>query len=424
MKAESVDGGKLLRRSPKRSDGKKTFSDLLRSARELFATHGYHGVSIPMISKRANVKPSTFYQYFSGKEAIYDELIKEALVLFGRYLKQVDDSSARTIVETFVRSYSRFFSEHFQHFRILHEAVYLKRPVHKKLESILRTRVISGLFFDLDEKESRVLSWFVTGPIRFASIFKSLRKESTIDESMIRDFVEFIIHGISAGDHVLDERVFTVDVKPLTVETSSTKLRLLQAAEQMFGKNGYRNTMISDITRAVKVAAGTFYIYFPSKEAILEELVMSTNRNMRLTISSAIKNFPDRRDAEIAGYNAFLRFFLNHSNMYLVVRQAEFFNPEISRRYYDKIFNSYIPPLERAISEGVFRPFKPENLAIALMGVGHFMGEDLVVYSKVDEEGINDHLSSLARYLLKGISHRVETPSNKEQERARERITG
>jgi len=400
-----------LRRDPKRSDGKKTFSDLLRSALELFATGGYHGVSIPMISKRANVKPPTFYQYFSSKDAVYERLIEEAFDLFVACMNISDGDSYR-IVESFIRSYTAFFSTHFLHFRVLHEAVYLKRNLRRKLEQILRSRVIDKLLPDVDEREVRVATWFVTGPIRFASIFKSLSGERVIEESMVRDFTEFIVNGMDPNDHALDQRVFNVDVKPLTVETSTTKAKLLRAAEKLFGKYGYRNTMISDITKSAGVAAGTFYVYFESKESILEELVMSTNRNLRLTIASVIKNFTDRRDAEIAGYSAFLRFFLNHPNMYLVVRQAEFFNSNISRKYYEKIFTSYLPPLNKAIELNMIRPFKAENLAIALMGIGHFMGEDLVVYSKTSPDKIKDYLSLLCEYLLKGMKSKEEKASN------------
>ncbi|MFN3284486.1 MAG: TetR/AcrR family transcriptional regulator, partial [Pseudothermotoga sp.] len=147
-----------------------------------------------------------------------------------------------------------------------------------------------------------------------------------------------------------------------------------------------------------------FYVHFKSKERILEELVMLTNKNMRITISTAIKKFSDRRDAEIAGFLAFLKFFMLHSNMYLIVRQAEFFNPVISRNYYEKIFNSYLPPLEKAMKDGQFKNFSPANLALALMGIGHFMGEDLVVQKYGNIQRVNSYLSNLSRLIFKGAS--------------------
>jgi hypothetical protein len=101
--------------------------------------------------------------------------------------------------------------------------------------------------------------------------------------------------------------------------------------------------------------------------------------------------------------------------MYLVVRQAEFFNPNISRNYYEKIFTSYLPPLSKAIELNMIKPLKPENLAIGFMGIGHFMGEDLVVYNKTSAEQIKDYLSLLGKYLLKGIGSERARTSNSEK---------
>lgn len=90
--------------------------------------------------------------------------------------------------------------------------------------------------------------------------------------------------------------------------------------------------------------------------------------------------------------------------MYLIVRQAEFFNPVISRNYYEKIFNSYLPPLQKAMEDGQFKKFSPDNLALALMGIGHFMGEDLVVQKYGNIQRVNNYLSNLSRLIFKGIS--------------------
>lgn len=47
----------------------------------------------------------------------------------------------------------------------------------------------------------------------------------------------------------------------------------LDTAENLFYSKGYDETAVSDIVKEVGVAQGTFYIYFQSKEAVLEALV-------------------------------------------------------------------------------------------------------------------------------------------------------
>ncbi len=392
-----------MRRTPKRSDGKRTLENLLKSALELFAKHGYYGVSIPMIARKANVKTATFYQYFTDKEAIYKKLLSEAFYLFENYLQASYNQSVKHRISNFVQNYFAFFIENPHYYRILHEAVYLRRIALKKIEKIL-DYAVSHICPASDFVDQMVLRWFVTGPTRFIAIYNSLSSNYRIEGKVIEELVDFTLHGIDSNEHKLSEEVFQIDVKPVVVETTTTRLKLLQAAEKLFGSRGYRNTLVSDIAKVAKVASGTVYVHFQSKEQILEELVTSTNRNFRLTLSTTIRKFQDRRDAEIAGYFTFLKFFNLHPDMYLIVRQAEFFNPEISMNYYMKILQSYIPPLEKAISNGQLRNFTPQNLALILMGIGHFMGEDLVVQHRVKDHEIVTYLERLASYLYKGLN--------------------
>ena len=47
---------------------------------------------------------------------------------------------------------------------------------------------------------------------------------------------------------------------------------ILEAAKQLFGHYGYRRTAIDDIAREARIAKGTVYLYFKSKEEIFRAL--------------------------------------------------------------------------------------------------------------------------------------------------------
>jgi len=51
-----------------------------------------------------------------------------------------------------------------------------------------------------------------------------------------------------------------------------THTRIFEAAMRLFAERGYANTPVEEITEAADVAKGTFFNYFPSKEAILQAL--------------------------------------------------------------------------------------------------------------------------------------------------------
>ncbi|HAK72409.1 MAG TPA: TetR/AcrR family transcriptional regulator [Sporomusaceae bacterium] len=55
---------------------------------------------------------------------------------------------------------------------------------------------------------------------------------------------------------------------------------LMDTALELFLSAGYEKTTVQDIVRKVNVAQGTFYYYFPSKEAILESIFARHVKNM------------------------------------------------------------------------------------------------------------------------------------------------
>lgn len=61
-------------------------------------------------------------------------------------------------------------------------------------------------------------------------------------------------------------------LRPRTRAPHTRRIALMDAAEQLFLTQGIHATRIEDITTAAQVAKGTFYIYFPSRDALLEAL--------------------------------------------------------------------------------------------------------------------------------------------------------
>src|SRR3989441_11304840 len=61
---------------------------------------------------------------------------------------------------------------------------------------------------------------------------------------------------------------------------------ILRAATRVFARNGYFNSKVADIAHAAKVADGTVYLYFKSKEEILHSIF---DQNMAEAIAAARK---------------------------------------------------------------------------------------------------------------------------------------
>ena len=166
----------------------------------------------------------------------------------------------------------------------------------------------------------------------------------------------------------------TTASQPKTRKAQATRQRQLAAAETLFAKKGYFDTSIVDITQAANVALGTFYLYFPSKLAIFQELVHQLNQNLRLHLRKALSGPTTRAEIERAGFQAFFEFVNQHKNLYSVVSQAELVDPELYRWYYRSLAESYTHGLSKAIDRGEVKPLDAETIAWCLMGMAHFLG--------------------------------------------------
>jgi len=164
-------------------------------------------------------------------------------------------------------------------------------------------------------------------------------------------------------------------VTPVTAKGERTRQRLLEAAEEEFGERGFHNASISNITRRAGVAQGTFYIYFASKESILRALVEHMSQELRRSQSEAVRDCADRIEAERTGFREFLRFALTHKNLYRIVMQSQFIDPEIHREYYERLLRGYQRHIAEAQARGEVRAGDPGALAWALIGMTYFFGK-------------------------------------------------
>jgi AcrR family transcriptional regulator len=62
----------------------------------------------------------------------------------------------------------------------------------------------------------------------------------------------------------------------ISKDPQERKDELIQTAERLFIENGYEQTAVGDIVKAVNVAQGTFYYHFKSKADLLDAVVEKT----------------------------------------------------------------------------------------------------------------------------------------------------
>lgn len=165
-----------------------------------------------------------------------------------------------------------------------------------------------------------------------------------------------------------------------TSRGEATRQKLLAAAEEIFGTKGYFRTSVVDITLKAGVAQGTFYVYFPGKKDIFEELVKELSHNLRREISQVVTGARNRREAEERGLMTFFAFIKEHRNLYRIVQEALFVDEELYKWYYHRFAQGYIKGLKEAMASGEFCELDPETVAYALIGMAEFLGRRWVLW--------------------------------------------
>jgi len=189
--------------------------------------------------------------------------------------------------------------------------------------------------------------------------------------------------------------------KPKTARGEATRRAILEAAESVIGTAGYNEASIAEITRLAGVAQGTFYIYFKGKEEVFRALVLEMGRRLRGALSDAIEASPNRVAAEREGLRTFLTFVSAHPELYRIVQEALFVDPDAYRTYFQTFADAYRDGLEAAEAAGEIRPGDTEVRAWALMGMAKSLGERAVVWG--DKRPIDEVVEAAHDLIVNGL---------------------
>ena len=81
-----------------------------------------------------------------------------------------------------------------------------------------------------------------------------------------------------------------------TIEHTGKRQILVEAAAQVFSKQGFANTRVSDISQHAGVGKGTVYEYFSSKEELFFAVFQWLNVEIRSRVDASVDDGTPARD--------------------------------------------------------------------------------------------------------------------------------
>src|ERR1700712_439802 len=131
---------------------------------------------------------------------------------------------------------------------------------------------------------------------------------------------------------------------------------VLDAALALFVENGFATTRVEDIATRAGLSKGAVYLYFPSKEAILEGLVKRAVLPIANNALSIFENYVGDPRPVISAALKMVAGRLTDPKLVaiprLLIREMIHF-PEFAQMYRRDVLDRVIPVLQRLIASGI-----------------------------------------------------------------------
>jgi AcrR family transcriptional regulator len=163
---------------------------------------------------------------------------------------------------------------------------------------------------------------------------------------------------------------------------------IVAAASKLFAKLGYAECDMESLAKKLKIAKGTLYLYFPSKEDLFFACVDQGMQDMQATVLAAAEKV-DQSDPIVrisAAVQAYLEFFIeNPEQVELIIQERASFKNRKRPTYFDYRDSSRARWREiyhKLIADGRLRDDLPVermldtfgNLVYGTMFTNHFLG--------------------------------------------------
>src|SRR3982751_6354824 len=151
----------------------------------------------------------------------------------------------------------------------------------------------------------------------------------------------------------------------------ANRAAILDAAREVFAELGYGAATVRDIVRRTDLATGTFYNYFPDKEAVFRALLDGAAQEARARVRGARRRAQSVEEFVREGYRAYFGFLASDPTSFAIVRR----NAGTIRALFDTPalgagFEELEADLRAAVEAGLVPAHDARYMAAGMVGAG------------------------------------------------------
>ena len=185
-----------------------------------------------------------------------------------------------------------------------------------------------------------------------------------------------------------------------------------EAAMRVVSRKGYDHVTVQDIADEAGVAKGTVYLYFKSREDVLEKTMSFSFEDFHILIREAIGRGTTFRERVEQVVRAQLEYFERQQEFFrLYLAMAEPLGERRLRKHasYRTHIGQLVSMVEMAVENDEVRAQPPERIAIALASVVRDIG--LQRMTEKNKRPIDEDIEFVRDFICRGIA----TPEEKSE---------
>jgi AcrR family transcriptional regulator len=190
----------------------------------------------------------------------------------------------------------------------------------------------------------------------------------------------------------------TIPIAPGRREATkqANRAAILDAARDVFADLGYGAATVRDIVRRTDLATGTFYNYFPDKEAVFRALLDESAEQTRALVREARRRARTLDEFVREGYRAYYTFLASDPTSFAIMRRnagtirALFDTPALGAGY-----EELEADLRTGIDAGLVPPHDARYMAAAMVGAGFEIAIRMLEAEPPDVDGAVEFAAGL-----------------------------
>jgi len=154
---------------------------------------------------------------------------------------------------------------------------------------------------------------------------------------------------------------------------SDKRENFLNAALKLFVANGVQNTSTAAIAKEAGTATGTLFLYFPTKQDLINELVLQIGREQADTLKALLDPSLSVQGTFFTIWSGCIHWFLENRNAYEYIQQVRDTGmvEESAVQESGKFFDYFYGAIQKGLEEGAIKPYPLEV-------IGGFLYQDIV----------------------------------------------